>query len=174
MTMGVVPVKADGAIVGAVIVGSRLTDAAAKQDGSLAQAHVAYAIGGRVSQSSSLPSASEGQLEAKLAEVLKGSGTDSGLFNVDLERVRYRAVWRKLRGYASADAAVIVLKDADDAMRSAQSGLFIIPLSILLGGLFSIGFVLLIFGRHMRAFSAIDQGGDGDHQRQPRLLVRGA
>ncbi len=159
MTVGVVPVRnAVKDVIGAVILGYRLTDAAARKDGQLVQAEVAYAISGRVSQSSSLPSASERDLEAELKKRLSESKTGAGIFNIRLNGQKYRTVWRNMPGYASADAAVVLLKNLDETVAQATRGLAVIPITLFLAVLLCLGLVLWLFSRYFSAFGEIEQG----------------
>ena len=159
MTVGVVPVLgAEQRPIGAVILGYRLTDAAARKDGQLVQSEVAYAISGRVSQSSSLPSAAEKQLEEALKTRLTGKDTANGIFTVQLGPVKYRAVWRKMAGYVSADAAVVILKSLDQTVSDATRSLIMIPIVMFVAVLIALGLVLLLVSRYFNDFGTIDQG----------------
>ena len=161
MVVAAIPVKNGDQVLGAVVLGYRLTDGEAKRSKALVDAEVAYFVGEELSQSSSLTTQHE-RLVKKLVASEKLYDPDRDprkAMTVELSGQTYLAYSLTLTGYASAEGAgFVVLDNLDAALAKASEALWIIPVASALGFLLCLGMVLVFFQRFLAPFEEIDQG----------------
>lgn len=160
MIVGAAPVKAGETIVGAVVVGQRLTEAEARRQSALVGTQVAHFRGKTFTQSTSLSSDLEPQLSAAFdaAGILGGKATN-GNVEVMLAGRRWLAAVDYLDGYPSApDTGVAVLIDAQKVYDEAQAVLMWIPLAALAGFVICLLAFIAFFRRFVKPFEEVDRG----------------
>lgn len=162
MDVVVAPVKHQGATVGAVVMGYRFTDAEAKKDGGLVNSEVAYFIGERLSQTSTLPTGAERALQAWVAaEKPWENKEDDGrtLLEFELQGRNYVGYLGMLEGNASvSNAGFLVFADLGGALSSATEVMLAVPLLGILGFFLSFGLVMVFFREHLQPLEEIDRG----------------
>lgn len=160
MTVAAAPVRSGDRVVGAVVLGYRLTDAEARRDKGLVDADVAYFIGERLSQSSSLNATAEDALQKVVAEQkLYADHDPRTTVRFELRGQEHLAFAGPLPGYASAkNVGYVILANLDQAVADAREVLIVIPVAALLGFVLCLGLVLVFFQRFMQPFEEIDQG----------------
>lgn len=161
MSVAAAPVRHGGRVVGAVVLGYRLTDAAARHDKEMVGAEVAYFVGDLIRRSSTLDAGKERELarlfkEQKLYEQAGGPPRE---VQVELDGRRYVGYLGPIRGMATAaNAGFFVFEDLDGTLARATEILPLIPIAGILGFMLSLGLVLVFFRQHMAPFEEIDQG----------------
>ncbi len=160
MTVAAVPVRSGDRILGAVVLGYRLTDAEAKRDQGLVDAEVAYFVGPRLNQSSSLATGAETELQKQVAaQKLYASPDDGKPHDITLNGYDYLAYTGRIPGYATASAVgFVTMGNLSAALAQAEAVLWVIPVAAVLGFLLSLGLVLVFYQRHLEPFEEIDQG----------------
>jgi len=157
MVVAIVPVKQEKHVLGVVILGYRLSSGEAKEDKARVGAEVAYFVGGRLNQSSSVDPTQEAILEKKLKKNLFAPGRGSIHFEIGEEQ--YVGLMAPLPGFASAKGVgLLVMTNLDTARLEAREVLFWIPVIIALGFVVVLGIFLLFFQRFIDPFEGIDQG----------------
>lgn len=158
MNVAIAPVRSGDAVVGATVLGFRLTDAEAKRD-QAAGYEVAYFLGDRIRKSSTVDTAQETELSKIVGE--KKLYDDAGRQTVEftLGGQRHVALVGKLTGHPSApQAGFLVFTSADAALARALEGIGLIPLLCLAGLLLCAGLVMVFFRQFIKPFEEIDQG----------------
>ena len=156
--VAVEPVRSGGAVIGAVIVGARLSDAEAKRDQAGAY-EVAYFLADRVSHSSTLDTAGETALASALKEKKLYDAAGRAAVNFPLNGHEFTGLVGLLAGHPSApQAGFLVFASADANRERALEGLYLIPLLVLAGFLLAGGLVLVAFRQFMQPYEEIDQG----------------
>lgn len=160
MTVAVAPVRSGGRVVGAVVLGYRLTDAEAKRDKALVNTDIAYFLGDRLSQSSTLDAATERAVQQKLAsDKLYEKLEERSAIELELNGRPHLAYVGGLGGNeTAATAGFMVIADLGAALAEARSVLFVIPLACGLGFLLAVGLAFFFYERQMAPFEEIDQG----------------
>jgi hypothetical protein len=160
MVVAVEPVRRGEAVVGAVIIGYWLTAAEAKRDQGGAGFEVAYYVGDRIRQSSTVPQSGEAALtEALKRDALptKTGAREPVVFKLG-ERSQLGFVGRIVGRPSAGQAGFIVFGDLDNAVDAAVEPTLIVPILLLVVLVGCIGLVLLFFRQYMRPFDEIDQG----------------
>ncbi|MBU0550586.1 hypothetical protein KKF91_13135 [Myxococcota bacterium] len=158
MTVSAAPVRQGQKILGAVVLGYRLTDAEANRDKARVSTEVAYFVRDRLNQSSSLSSADEPELQKHLADKQLYKG-ERALLELDLRGVNYIAAVGTLEGYASAkDVGFIVLVDQTHTLKADKEVLIWIPASFIVAFFLALGVILGFFQQFLAPFEGIDQG----------------
>jgi hypothetical protein len=161
MSVGAVPIKHDGQTVGAVILGYQLSGGEARRDQRLVTTEVAYFVGDRIRESSTLNASAERELSdqfarSKLYELATGPARP---VEITLNGDHWQGYVAGFEGKPTEQrAGVFVFTNADRMLREARSVLVMIPIAGGLGFLLSLGLVLLFFRRHMEPYEEIDQG----------------
>ena len=161
MNVAAAPVRHDGKVVGAVIIGYRLTDQEARRDKEIVQTEVAYFLGQRLAQSSTLGNLEENMLqeivtEQKLYEVGEGRGQTVEFV---LNTRRYLAAVGYMAGNPSAPrAGYVVFEDYDAALKSASEVLILIPATLVVAMLLLIGLFIGFYRQFLGGFEEIDNG----------------
>ena len=154
------PVRAAGAVVGAVVLGYRLTDSEAKKDQGPG-VEVAYFIGDRIRQSSSVDTGRESALSAvfkagKLYE-LKSSARD--LVTFTLAGPEYMGFIGRISETASAkNAGYIVFANRDAVVSKATAMVPMIAFVFFITGLLALAIVIFFFRIYNKPYEDIDQG----------------
>ncbi|MCB9521988.1 MAG: hypothetical protein H6702_01240 [Myxococcales bacterium] len=159
MTVAAAPVLHGGRVVGAVLIGYRMTTSESAKDKAVVGADVAYFVGTTLSQTSSLATGTEAALQAALASQKLIEQASKDPLVIELEGAQWMVAVARHRGYASAkDAGFVVLLNRDAAHGAASEPF---PLVLLAGGLaflLSLVAVFLSFLAFVRPIEAIDQG----------------
>lgn len=158
MNVAIEPVRSAGVVVGAVVLGTRLTDAEAKKD-QVAGYDVAYFLGDRIRKSSTLDTAKETELSKIVGErkLFDHDGRTTLLF--ELGGAPYLGLVGKLDGHPTApQAGFVVFANAASARSRALEGVALIPLLCLAGFLLASGLLMLFFRQFLAPFNDIDQG----------------
>lgn len=156
--VAVEPIRANGAVVGAVILGARLSDAEAKRD-QAGGYEVAYFVGDRVSHSSTLDTAGESALAVALKDqkLVEKAGRSPAEFTLGAKR--YLAFAGMLTGHVSApQAGFVVFANLESALERGHDGLHLIPVLALGGFLLALGLMLALFRQFMQPYEEMDQG----------------
>ncbi len=159
MVVAIEPVKRGDATLGAIIVGYWLTAAEAKRD-QASGLEVAYYVGDKVRQSSTLPQTGEAALTAALkADALptKAGSREPVAFTLG-ERKQLGFVSRIVGRPSAAQAGYVVFGDLDRFMSAAVEPAYSAPVILLFVGLAAIGLVLLFFRQYAKHYDEIDQG----------------
>ncbi|MEK6608500.1 MAG: MXAN_5187 C-terminal domain-containing protein [Myxococcota bacterium] len=161
--VGVAPVRdANGAVVGAVVVGYVMTSKSARQDHASLDAHVAYFLDGKIHASSFAipgsekddgsatedPAMSKAVAEAlfngQLAAPVLKAQQPSALLTIEIDKSDYRAIVGPASGNAtSGRAGYIVIASVTDALRplrAAQKGMIalgILAVLVMIAGVFA-------------------------------------
>lgn len=158
MHVAIEPVRNNGAVVGLVVLGARLTDAEAKRDQAGAY-EVAYFLGDRIRKSSTLNTDRETELSKVVADQKLFSNDGRALVEFTLGGERHLGLVGSLAGHPSApQAGFIVFASATAANSRALEGIGLIPLLLLAGLVLSLGVVLFLFRQFLEPFEEIDQG----------------
>jgi hypothetical protein len=160
MIVGAAPVKQGEAIIGAVIMGQRLTEAEARRQSALVGAQVAHFRDKAFNQSTSLSSDLEPQVSAAFdAAGLLGGKATNGNVEVSLAGRRWLVAVDYLDGYPSAPGTgVAVMLDAQQVYDEAQAVLMWIPLAALAGFLVCLLAFTAFFRRFVKPFEEVDRG----------------
>ncbi len=160
-SVAAVPVRAGGKTVGAVVVGYKLAENEAARDRRLVAHNVAYFVGERLKQSSSLDPGTERELASQFAAAktyTQVGGPPQGI-EVTLQGRKYLGYLGSLDHKASAEhAGFFVFEDLEGAIAEARSVLMVVPVAGGVGFALALGLVLLFFRRQMAPFEEIDQG----------------
>lgn len=161
LSVAAAPVRRDGRIVGAVVVGYKLEAEEARRDQRLVATEVAYFVGDRIQQSSTL----NGALERELAQQFAAARTYQTVggpprgIEVNLGGRTYLGYLGSFESKASAQhAGFFVFGDLEAALADAHSVLMIVPVAGGFGFMLSLGLVLLFFRKQVAPFEDMDQG----------------
>ncbi len=169
MTVSVAPIRKGTAVVGAVVLGFRLTDSEARRDKALVDADVAYFVGDHLSQTSSLGTQAERAAKKVLIErgLNKSGPAARGTVEFVFRGDRHVAVVGALSGYATAPrSGFLAIGNYDTALDRAWGWsrgmsealplyLWLVP---LFGMLISLGLFVGFFEQFMKPFDEIDRG----------------
>ncbi|MCB9548458.1 MAG: hypothetical protein H6706_21835 [Myxococcales bacterium] len=160
MEVAVAPIRQGEKTLGAVIVGYRMTFAAARRGKSLVDTEVAWFVGPRVSQSSSLDPDREVALQKVVADQkLHTVEGDPGVLELTVAGHRFLARLGQASGYQTArEVGYIALLDLDAALTEARQPLVLIPLVCGLGFVLALALVLFFFQRFLKPFGALEAG----------------
>lgn len=159
MAVAVAPVRKADKVVGAVVLGYRLTDSEAQRDKKLVETDVGYFLDGRLNQSSSFNSTTEQQLQQAVTDKNLPAASSEDVVEVTLNGQAYLGMVGKLSGYASAaQSGFVALDNLDAAVSMAREPLIWIPIACALGLGIILGLFIAFFQMFLRPFEEIDQG----------------
>lgn len=159
MQIAVAPVRQGEHVVGAVVLGFSLTDSEAKIDKQRVGVDVAYFMGTRVSQSSSLSPDQERLVAAAVERQRLHTQKGRSAVELELNTRRHLAQIAPVEGNASAQAiGILVLADLDAALETALAPFDIVLLASALGFVLCLGLLLVFFQQFIRPFERIDRG----------------
>ncbi len=169
MTVAAAPIRMGRKVMGAVIVGYRLTGAAAKADKALVDAEVAYFINDRLSQTSSLDTQSERAVKEELSKqkLWQRDRKERAPVEFDLRGERAVAFIGWLDGYATkvttkgkepVRVGFMTIGYLDRESSGSKGSLYMIPLFAFLGFFLSLGLLTAFFQRFMAPYDELDKG----------------
>jgi hypothetical protein len=159
MTVAVAPVRHGGKVVGATLIGYRLTSGEARRDKANVGTDVAYFLGTTLSQSSSLRSSGERAVRQALAAQELYQKPSKELVELQVQGQTLAGLVSVLSGYAGAkDAGFVVLVDAGQMRTNARAVLMAIPLVAGLAFLLAFASVLAAFQMFVKPFEEMDRG----------------
>ena len=161
MNIAATPVRAEGRVVGVVVFGHRLTDDEAKRDKQLVSNEVAYFVGERLAQSSTLHHLRERELQQIVKDRKLYEFEDGRPQTVEfkLGEEQFIGLVGPLPGNPSAPSAgFIVFASLDDALRAARGALPIIWIAGLVAMFLAIGLFIAFYRQFHALFEDIDSG----------------
>lgn len=162
MDVAVAPIRFNGKVVGAVVLGYRLTGAEARKDKEVVDAEVAYFVGDQLRRGSSLDTDAERTVAEKVVQGMDlKSKLDQGpqLLDFELNGQTWQAMAGRLGSNAGAEkAGFLVMADLTSTIYEATSYAMIIPLVILVAALVALALVMFFHRQFVQPLEQIDNG----------------